>query len=531
MFRMISEKECLDVLKNLDVNKPTGPSTIPAWALKDGLTELYPHLTFIINAFIKENKFPSSLKAAEVIPIYKKDDRLEPTNYRPISITPVLSKVFERILLNQINEYLSKNSIMSNIQFGFRKQFSTNDALLYITETFRKELDAGNMTAVAFLDLSKAFDSIDHTILRKKLGILGFGVESLNLIDSFLHNRKQRVRLGETLSEWYEINQGVPQGTILGPLLFTLYVNDMHSTVKHCQIIQYADDTCLFICGKKSEDLIKTLKEDAENLIKFFGSHKLMINIGKTNFMIIRKKGQNNAVENLTVTICNKTIEQVAHAKYLGIFIDNNLNFEKQCKAVLRKMAAGIKTINHISSVIPLKTRILLLHSLVLSHFNYSCLLFTGLTETYFNKLERNFSWGLKVCYNKQKRSGNTVLHLKSNLPPLRFQLKSKLTLSLWKLKNDNWEAFKYLPFPNNITTTNPRTLKVSLNHVGKTKYAKQSFLSCAIKEWNTLLPTVNDSIHFKKTKTFVKEHYNNAYKQLPHDRRFGTSWEAIPHR
>ena len=116
-------------------------------------------------------------------------------------------------------------------------------------------------------------------------------------------------------------------------------------------------------------------------------------------------------------------------------------------------------------------------------------------------------------------------------MPPLRFQLKSKLTLALWKLKNDNWEAFKYLPFPNNITTTNPRTLKVSLNHVGKTKYAKQSFLSSAIKEWNTLLPTVNDFIHFKKTKTFVKEHYNNAYKKLPHDRRFGTSWEAMTHR
>ncbi len=141
---------------------------------------------------------------------------------------------------------------MSNIQFGFRKTFSTNDTLLQISETFRKELDAGNMTAVAFLDLSKAFDSINHVILQTKLAMLGLGEESLNLVNKFLDNRKQRVRLGETLSEWYEINQGVPQGTILGPILFTLYVNDMQSTVKYCQIFQYADDTCLFICGKIS---------------------------------------------------------------------------------------------------------------------------------------------------------------------------------------------------------------------------------------------------------------------------------------
>ena len=149
-----------------------------------------------------------------------------------------------------------------------------------------------------------------------------------------------------------EINQGVPQGTILGPLLFILYVNDMDSYIKNCKIIQYADDTCIYISGKNVNSLISTLAADIENITKFFGAHKLMINVGKTKFVLIRKKSRNSAVEKRTMKVDGNEIEQVKETKYLGVIIDNNLSFESQTKSVLKKwqLALGLSAISQNSS-------------------------------------------------------------------------------------------------------------------------------------------------------------------------------------
>ena len=207
--------------------------------------------------------------------------------------------------------------------------------------------------------------------------------------------------------------------------------------------------------------------------------------------------------------------------------MDNNLNFENQCKSVLKKMAIGIKTITHISKVVPLKTRNLLLHSLVLSHFNYSCLLFTGLTQAYTDKLERSFSWGLKVCYQKRKHSSTTTLCMRSRLPPLKFQIKAKATLMFWKLQNSSWEAFKVLTFPNYNIKENSRTHKIYLQNPGKTKYLTHSFLNFAIKTWNTISMNPIDIKNYKKAKAHLKEYFMKEYELQPNDRRIGSSWQT----
>ena len=161
----------------------------------------------------------------------------------------------ERVLTEQMETYLYDNNLYSNIQFGFRKNFSTSEALLYATECFRKETDSNNLTAVALLDLSKAFDSIQHNILYQKLENIGIEQNAIELIKSFLTDRQQRVKVNNVYSDWIDLSQGVPQGTVLGPLLFNLYVNDMLTCVEDCKLVQYADDTCIFISGKNIDEI------------------------------------------------------------------------------------------------------------------------------------------------------------------------------------------------------------------------------------------------------------------------------------
>ena len=261
-FNYVTCKEVHDLIKCLNVNKPLGPSKIPAWALKDAQSVLAEPLCFLINEFISESSFPTDLKKALVSPLYKKGNTEDPTNYRPISITGAMAKIFEQVIRNQINDYLISNKLLSPKQFGYRKKLSTTDAILQCTEYVRTEMDKKNTVCGAFLDLSKAFDSISHEILIEKLKCLGFDGTSTQLIRSYLKDRTQKVVFSGNESDWILLNRGVPQGTVLGPILFNIYVNDLHRVIDsvNCQVIQYADDTFLY-SSHTNENIAKSYLE------------------------------------------------------------------------------------------------------------------------------------------------------------------------------------------------------------------------------------------------------------------------------
>ena len=258
-FELITEDTTMDILNNLKPKPSCGYDGISTKLLKTCKLEICTPLTLIINQRLSTGIFPDSLKIAKVIPLYKKGDKALLDNYRPISILPSISKIFERIIFNQINDHFTSHDLYYNGQYGFREKHSTQLAALELIDRITHELDMGNTPINIYIDLSKAFDTLDHTILISKLqhyGITGAALQPglLQLLVSYLSNRKQFVQYGDVLSQKTDILMEVPQGSILGPLLFIIYINDMVHSSELFKFINFADDTTL-ITNLNNEDM------------------------------------------------------------------------------------------------------------------------------------------------------------------------------------------------------------------------------------------------------------------------------------
>ena len=237
--------EIADLISDFDRNKACGPNSIPVHILLLLKTEISKLLSDLINLSFASGRYPDSLKIAEIIPAFKKGSRLSVNNYRPISLLSNINKIFEKLMFNRLYNFLNLHSCIYDLQFGFRSQHSTVHTLISITEKIREALDKGHFACGIFLDLKKAFDTVDHKILLKKLEYYGVRGTTNKWFTSYLSDRKQLVSINGFKSNLHQINIGVPQGSVLGPLLFLIYINDLHSCVKKSTVHHFSDDTNL----------------------------------------------------------------------------------------------------------------------------------------------------------------------------------------------------------------------------------------------------------------------------------------------
>lgn len=355
----------------------------------------------IINKSFETGFFPKSWKEATIIPIQKKTGTRKCDEFRPINTLPSYEKLLECEVKDQLQKYIDCNEILAVEQSGFRKLHSCETALNLVISDWKYLRDDGNTTIVVFLDLKRAFETLDRERLINKLQAYGLEGVELNWFSSYLDQRSQKTKVGEVFSSSMFNNLGVPQGSVLGPLLFILYINDFGGVLEHCSCKFFADDTSIYISGKNITEILWKLNSDLKNVSNWLNINKLKINVEKTVYMVIKNKISDNNETN--VIINNTKLNQVSETKYLGIIIDDKLDFKKNLDYVIKKMSKKINFLARINNQLPPITRTKIYTSIVASHIEFcSSILFLS-NETDFNKLQLLQNRGMRILLGCNK--------------------------------------------------------------------------------------------------------------------------------
>ena len=373
-FEPCTPNEVFLIIASFNPSKGTGPNGIPTEILKMINFAICSPLSKIINICIRTGVHPDKLKLAHVIPIFKKGSRLLVSNYRPISLLSNINKIFEKIMHKRIYSFLEKFKLLYQLQFGFRSKYSTSHALIHMTEAIRQALDSGYVTCGIFVDFQKAFDTVNHEILLKKLDHYGFRGSVNDWFRSYLTNRKQKVVINGFESESRPLLHGVPQGSVLGPILFLIYINDLHHCIKYCRTYHFADDTNLLNISKDYKTLQRQVNYDLFNLHKWLTANKISLNEGKTELIFFRKSGPAPV---LNIKLHGKRLRPSKFVKYLGIYVDEFLSGETHCEELVKKLNRGNGMLAKARHFVPHSDLKNIYHAIFSSHLMYGAQVWT----------------------------------------------------------------------------------------------------------------------------------------------------------
>lgn len=484
----IDEETVLKLLLSLKTNKAIGLDNISARLLKCGAHEICPSVTKLLNLSIRSGKFPAIWKCSKVAALFKSGERTNATNYRPISILPTLSKILEKVVHFQFYQYLKLHNVLSNKQFGFRPKLSTTSALSSFSDEVLLNMEQGNLCGVVFLDLTKAFDTVNHCILLSKLSAVGVSPSSLKWFESYLSHRKQQTSCGNDLSEALPVTFGVPQGSILGPLLFLVYINNLPDVIKNSHVTLYADDTVLYCFSKDPRHLEQKLNEDLLRVAHWLCENKLTLNLEKTKSMLIGSNRKLGDISSFSLSIFDTDINTVSNFKYLGIMLSTHFTWTSHIEYISSKINKNLGLLRRIKHLLPKQARLLFYNSLVLPIFDYADVIWGDKDNVVLmNELQVLQNKAAKIILNRPLHSSASDALSTLKWLNLKQRRMYHRCIYIYKCINNLTDHSLDIVKCSEIHSYNTRNKDALRLPKVKRKWGKQRTNYKAIKDWNNL--------------------------------------------
>ena len=412
--------QVLRLCREINTMKSSGFKDIAAKIFKDAFMVLVPQLVYMFNLSLSTGIFPDGWKRATIIPLYKGGTKTEVSNYRPVSLLPLPGKLLEKIVHACLTHFLDENKIISDKQGGFRKGFSTSTSIANLTDDLLTGINRGEIALAAFMDLRKAFDTVDHSILLNKLKCYGVCDNNLNWCANYLQNRTQRTLANGVLSPECKITCGVPQGSVIGPLFFILYINDFQLAVRNSSTQLYADDTVIYVTGENKEAATRKLQPALNQFSLWCKANKLTLNASKTKLVVFGTRYKVKKAREAVVKIGDTPLQVVPSYKYLGFVLDSTLSFNCHVKAVSAMVTYKANLLAKIRKFLTEAVALKIYKSMILPYFDYGDVVYNQASQEGLDKLQRLQNKCLKICKGYNMRFETEALHTITRVPMLR---------------------------------------------------------------------------------------------------------------